>query len=518
MQHTPRAFLDQETDKTMPLIKTNAITRKWHTLVTLILLFTTPSALAETPRALQSWDYVYFTFIATSVGFFSIAMLALRAYLWLSYSLIALLLVVLMASVDGTLAYMLSKGPQLVDESPLFIGAVTAAAGFCQSAYLIDRNSVINRLKPVVYGLCIVSLSIVPAYWLFYDIQLLYLILNVLLLGMLASTTLPPLSWPRVAPLQRRLAVWAPALFLVFVLMLYVIDTLGLNFSTALKNQINRMAVLAYLAYGLGFGLVYLILTAKEKRKAEQAVIIAERKAIQDELKLKTAQYDFERVSRIASTRYQQLQEASHDIRQPIGALRATMKDSRHALPENEKEQLDQIIDYLDELASSYISEDRHQSDNSSQTSLAEQSEYEQVSTRLLIDTAIRLFSKEAAQKSILLEVSDEGYELIAPPLIVVRMLSNLVANALNHSKASRICISTALNKRQMTIQVRDNGVGIAEENLSLFLTRGRKSEESPGTGLGLSSVKEHAEKFGWQFVLTSKPGEGTTASIKFSI
>ena len=502
----------------MPLITNNAIARKWHTLVTLILLFTTPSALAETPRALQNWDYVYFTFAATSICYFSIAMLTLRAYLWLSYSLIALLLVVLMASVDGTLAYLYSKGPQFVKESPLFIGAVTAAAGFCQSAYLIDRNSAINHVKPVVYVLCMVSLSIVPAYWLISDIQLLYLILNVLLLGMLASTTLPPLSWPQVAPLHRRLAIWAPALFLVFVLMLYVIDTLGVNFSTELKNQINRLAVLAYLAYGLGFGLVYLILTTKEKREAEQAVVIAEHKAIQDELKLKTAQYDFERASRIASTRYQQLQEASHDIRQPIGALRATTKDLRHALPKNEKEQLDQIIDYLDSLASSYISDDNHQRDEPSKSSLADQSEFEPVSTRLLIDTAIRLFSKEAAQKSVLLEVNDEGFELLVPPLIVVRMLSNLIANALNHSKASKICISTALKNGQLMIQVRDDGIGISEENLSLFQTQGRKSEESPGTGLGLSSVKEHAEKFGWQFVLTSKPGRGTIASIKFSI
>ncbi|MBX2881576.1 MAG: HAMP domain-containing histidine kinase [Granulosicoccus sp.] len=479
------------------------------------LLAVASPALGFAPKEPLPWDYAYFAFAATSIGFFSIAMVMLRAYLWLSYSIIAALLVVLMASVDGTLAYMLSRSSRFVREAPLFFGAVTAAAGFTQSAYLIDPGSWLKSLSGPLYLLAVSSLLLISGYWLVDNLDLLYVFLNVLLLLMLASTVLPPLSWPAVAPLHRRLAVWTPAMFLVFILGLYLVDFMGAQFDFQFRDRINRIAVLAYLLYGMGFALVYLHLQSRATRKAEQEVEIAARKAVEDELKLKTAQHDFEKAARIAHSRHQQLREASHDIRQPVAALRHAVTDLKNSLADKHSEQLVQIIDYLDQLAASYVHESPKDGLSDHKEVLADENGNECVSTRLLTDTVFRLHHKEAQSGNVRLTVHDEGYSVNVQPLILVRLLSNLVANALKHAQASEIDISTLSSSDTVDIKIRDNGIGIPADLIRTVMESGVKGENSDGSGLGLSIVASQAKQHGWLFSIDSMAGAGTCACLQ---
>lgn len=489
-------------------------TKNASNVLRLCLLTTCSPAFGFEPVAPHGWDYAYFAFAATSISFFSIAMLMLRAYLWLSYSVIAALLIILMASVDGTLAFMLSKGSRFVKEAPLFIGAVTAAAGFVQSAYLTDPQSKLKRFAPALYALAASSLTLIPGYWFVAILPLLYAALNVLLLLMLASTLLPPLSWPAVAPTHRRLAVWAPALFLALILGLYLVDFLGADFVMQFRDKVNRLAVLAYLFYGMGFGLVYLYLQSKATLKAERDVEVAARKAAEDELKLKSAQHDFERAARIAENRYTQLREASHDIRQPIAALRNAVTDLKKSVSDENSDQLVQIIDYLDQLASSYLRKNGADELPDSDEVAHDESGNEAVSTELLLNTAMKLHQQEANARGVKLSADDGGHQVRVQPLIVVRLLSNLIANALNHAHASNIMLSTALQGDLVALDVRDDGLGIPAELLDSVQQPGLRGEQSEGSGLGLSIVASHAQQQGWPFELFSESGNGTCARL----
>jgi signal transduction histidine kinase len=68
---------------------------------------------------------------------------------------------------------------------------------------------------------------------------------------------------------------------------------------------------------------------------------------------------------------------------------------------------------------------------------------------------------------------------------------------------------------------VRDYGIGIPEaDQAQLFLTfhRGGNVGERPGTGLGLVIVKRCVELQGGSICLQSKPGKGTTGTVRLPL
>ena len=102
----------------------------------------------------------------------------------------------------------------------------------------------------------------------------------------------------------------------------------------------------------------------------------------------------------------------------------------------------------------------------------------------------------------------------------IYEVITNLVVNSINYgveSGTTKVIISDIENK--YLIDVQDNGIGIAEENLSrvferFFRVDKSRSRESGGTGLGLAIVKHIMEAHNEMISVKSKIGEGTTFSF----
>ena len=72
-------------------------------------------------------------------------------------------------------------------------------------------------------------------------------------------------------------------------------------------------------------------------------------------------------------------------------------------------------------------------------------------------------------------------------------------------------------DRREITIQIEDNGPGISEEELKLIFDpffRGSKSRRELGFGLGLSIVRSIMLSHNWNIEVQSKQGEGSVFSI----
>jgi two-component system phosphate regulon sensor histidine kinase PhoR len=102
--------------------------------------------------------------------------------------------------------------------------------------------------------------------------------------------------------------------------------------------------------------------------------------------------------------------------------------------------------------------------------------------------------------------------------------LFNLLDNAAKYSaKGSRIDVGVSSDGGFVCIDVSDHGVGIPrEEQAKIFekfyrvqRTDGRKI---PGSGIGLTLVREIAEAHKGQVELVSEPGAGSTFRIKLPI
>lgn len=111
-----------------------------------------------------------------------------------------------------------------------------------------------------------------------------------------------------------------------------------------------------------------------------------------------------------------------------------------------------------------------------------------------------------------------ENFILHSDKRTIKNIMFNLLSNAIKYSNEGEITLSTQKNKDQVTIAVKDNGVGIPEnEQKHLFerFFRASNVEGIQGTGLGLSIVKRYVETLNGSISFTSELGKGSIFSIQ---
>lgn len=114
------------------------------------------------------------------------------------------------------------------------------------------------------------------------------------------------------------------------------------------------------------------------------------------------------------------------------------------------------------------------------------------------------------------------GAEIVTgDPMRLEQALQNLAANGLRHTpRGGRVTLSAGVQDGIVTVTVSDTGTGIAPDHLPHVFDRFYKVDAArtgqAGSGLGLSIVKAIVERHGGTVTVTSRPGGGTSFSIKF--
>jgi signal transduction histidine kinase len=138
-------------------------------------------------------------------------------------------------------------------------------------------------------------------------------------------------------------------------------------------------------------------------------------------------------------------------------------------------------------------------------------------------DEALGAARDAAAAKGIALAVAPapDAPTLWADPTAARQVLSNLVENAVRHTGAGRVAVSTAPGDGCVWLVVQDSGEGIAPEHLPRIFERFYRADtgrgrSQGGTGLGLAIVKHLAEAHGGSVRAESRRGEGTRIAVSF--
>jgi two-component system sensor histidine kinase SenX3 len=106
----------------------------------------------------------------------------------------------------------------------------------------------------------------------------------------------------------------------------------------------------------------------------------------------------------------------------------------------------------------------------------------------------------------------------------IVMAIHNLVENAINYSaEGTHVTVSAKADKNIVEILVKDQGIGILEENLDRIFERfyrvdPARSRATGGTGLGLSIVKHVAKNHGGEVKVWSSIGVGSTFAMRLPI
>ena len=115
--------------------------------------------------------------------------------------------------------------------------------------------------------------------------------------------------------------------------------------------------------------------------------------------------------------------------------------------------------------------------------------------------------------------------ELFGDALRIKQILSNFISNAIKFTDVGGIIsVEASCNNKVLNISVRDNGIGIAQEDIKNIFTAFAQaqyygeSNSRDGTGLGLSICHQLAEHMGGGVNVKSRVGEGSTFLMEIPV
>jgi two-component system phosphate regulon sensor histidine kinase PhoR len=228
--------------------------------------------------------------------------------------------------------------------------------------------------------------------------------------------------------------------------------------------------------------------------------------------------HDISRLKELEKIRQDFVANVSHELRTPLTTIKGyteTLLDG--ALKEEVAPQFLQVIQkHTDRLAK--IVEDLLT------LSKIESKEFQLKKEKLylseLIDDVLDFVKEGAKKKKIAIDVVHISSSLIieGDRNIIEQILINLLDNAIKYGReGGKITISAnQKDQNEIEVSVRDNGIGIPQEDLPRIFERfyrvdkGR-SQELGGTGLGLSIVKHLVSAHSGKVWAESQLGEGST-------
>lgn len=141
---------------------------------------------------------------------------------------------------------------------------------------------------------------------------------------------------------------------------------------------------------------------------------------------------------------------------------------------------------------------------------------------RGLVREAVELYGRSSPRHEFELIDADADEPLFVhcDPGRLDQVLGNLLSNAIKYSpRGGRVEVRLTRDDRDVVIAVRDEGIGIAPEDIGRifepFQRTGATREAFPGTGLGLSVVRRIVEAHHGRVEVDSTPGSGTELRVR---
>ena len=308
-------------------------------------------------------------------------------------------------------------------------------------------------------------------------------------------------------------------LFVLFVVLVFVPaivrvalqdDTLGWQVAVVMA-----VAMVMTMLLGRNYRQSFESIVGLKLRTEALAVQLGAEKAVADAARAEAE------VANRAKTQF--FAAASHDLRQPLHAmglfaeaLRARSHDAEVAQLVNS---INESVDALEGLFSELLDITRIDSGgvevNPENFELAD------------IFRKVRLhFEPAAFEKGLALRIRGGRHVALADPLLVERIVRNLVSNAIRYTRDGSVLVSCRQRSERLLLQIWDTGPGIrAEERVRVFDefyqvpgTSAVGGEQRKGLGLGLAIVKRLADLMHAPLELRSEEGRGTVFTLELPV
>lgn len=218
-------------------------------------------------------------------------------------------------------------------------------------------------------------------------------------------------------------------------------------------------------------------------------------------------------------TNKQLMTSLSHDVRTPlttlIGYLDAAHKGvvtgkNREDYIETAQRKAHDLKEYIDVLFDWFKLNSNEFVLEMSTVEIAE------LTRNILIDWIPVLEDK---QIDYMIDIPEQPFRVQLDSDAYMRILNNLMQNAIAHSNADKIEITLSKQDDKIQILLADNGIGMEKGDVKHIFERLYKCDKGrseKGSGLGLSIVHQLIEKMNAQITVESEPGKGTVFALLF--
>lgn len=214
------------------------------------------------------------------------------------------------------------------------------------------------------------------------------------------------------------------------------------------------------------------------------------------------------------------LRAANHDLRQPLASLKILIYSCLVAENEEDRKQalhaMEVSVAIMEDLLGSLLN--IGQLDAGKIEPAIATFQISSILTRLGVQ-----YDHRARERGLNLRILPSKLAVVSDRVLLERILSNLVGNAIRYTDVGRVLVGCKRRGRQLRLLVADTGIGIApEHHQAIFDEFYRVSDTQANArhslGLGLNIARRLSDILGHPLGLTSLPGKGSCFYIDVPI
>jgi signal transduction histidine kinase len=201
----------------------------------------------------------------------------------------------------------------------------------------------------------------------------------------------------------------------------------------------------------------------------------------------------------LARSRDTRIQNVAHDLRQPLHALRLSimnLQSAQHSEP-GAAQKIEASFDYLETL----IARQLEANDDIAPPGGGDDAPIAELGLQEILSAVEEMFRSDAHEKGLSLRLRPSDLDAQGDALVLTRILSNLVSNAIKYTDSGGILIGTRKKKGTIRVEIHDTGSGMSEAEFAEASKRNVRLQSglsrAEGSGLGLAIAIDLAQRNG---------------------
>ena len=233
--------------------------------------------------------------------------------------------------------------------------------------------------------------------------------------------------------------------------------------------------------------------------------------------------HDITERERVEQMRRDFVANTSHELKTPVGAVRLLAEAIESAADDP-----DQVRNFAGRLSAeaARLAQLTSRIMNLSRLQAADEfTDEREVAVDEIVASAAEAHAIQAGSAGVeIVRGGDRGLYVRGDAQVLSEAVGNLIANAIAYSpRGSNVGVGVKAVDAVVEIAVTDRGIGIAEGDQERVFERfyradQARSRRTGGTGLGLAIVKHAVQRHGGEVRLWSRPGRGSTFTIRLPL